>query len=186
MIVQTSKSVERLPASTNHIHYHRGDLFKAPNTYIGHGVNCCGVMGSGIAKAFRALYEKEVYDPYKELCDRNRGVSHYIGGSAQILPLNKEETRFAVNLFTQYYPGANAKLDLIAGALDDFISNVRSHPERYPYKPLAIPAIGAGIGGLRWEDVANVLERVAKDAPPFCDESTGGNCRPYYFDVYFL
>lgn len=183
MIVQTSKSISQLPASTNHIHYHRGDLFKAPNTYIGHGVNCRGVMGSGIAKAFRTLYENEVYKPYKLLCTAS---PYTLMGGAQILPLNKEETRFAVNLFTQLEPGANADLDFIEAALDDFIYNVNSHLERYPDKPLAIPAIGAGIGGLRWEDVARVLERVAEDAPPFRDESTSDKCRPYYFDVYFL
>ncbi len=35
------------------ITYKQGDLMKASETYIAHGCNAQGVMGSGVAKAIR-------------------------------------------------------------------------------------------------------------------------------------
>jgi O-acetyl-ADP-ribose deacetylase (regulator of RNase III) len=130
---------------------HRTD---APVDAIGHGVNCFGAMGSGIAVAFRQKFP-EMYEKYKLMCDEaflKPGMvypwldrTHFDG-----------QNLFIFNIASQFRPGADANLDYLESGL----LYCRFYMRQRGLKHLALPRIGAGIGGLEWDDVVFVAEDV--------------------------
>lgn len=127
-----------------------GDLFGAAADYIAHGCNTKGVMGAGVAKVVRDKYP-DFHRAYQELCRSTDPA--LLAGTAQV------DHRYGViNLFTQVAPGPDARLDLIKRSLWD------AHMQLPPEATMAIPRIGAGIGGLAWSDVAQVVRKFAQDS----------------------
>ena len=60
------------------------------------------------------------------------------------------------NLVTQIEPGANASLELIEQAFSKMIA----HAEEHSVKSINVPKIGSGIGGLIWNDVFDVMQKL--------------------------
>jgi O-acetyl-ADP-ribose deacetylase (regulator of RNase III) len=136
----------------------QGDVFTTDATYIGHGVNCKGVMGAGIAKTIREKFPK-VYDEYRQVC-ANGGL---VPGSLFAYP---ENGKMIVNLATQNNPGPDATYEAVINSLLHF-SKVASEPnkiKRYG-NTIAIPEIGCGIGGLEWPIVELAIELVEEVYP---------------------
>lgn len=131
-----------------------GDLFSTELPAIGHGVNIYGVMGSGIAPIVRKIYPA-VFAPYREAC-----VSHKLQ-PGQMFPVEVEPNKWVFNLASQDRPGPNARLDWFEASLrQSFEFAYWSNLEGF-----AIPRIGAGIGGLTWEDVKAKIIEVAYEYP---------------------
>lgn len=123
-----------------------GDLFEYDGVAIGHGVNCKGAMGAGIATQFRKRYPA-MYDSYRVHCENGTLQP----GRAFVY--RSSDGRLICNIASQDFPGADARYDwLVAGislAVADLIdAGVRE---------LALPQIGCGIGGLDWEAVKVML-----------------------------
>lgn len=125
-----------------------GDMFTSDAPALGHGVNCAGVMGAGVAKTFREKYPHN-YENYRAACLRKQlkpGQVH----------VNFENGVYILNMATQNMPGADATyprifeaaLKAAEGAVAKGITRV------------AIPEIGSHIGGLEWEAVKRVLKDV--------------------------
>jgi O-acetyl-ADP-ribose deacetylase (regulator of RNase III) len=134
-----------------------GDVFNTTATYIGHGINCVGLMGAGIAKTVREKYP-QVYKEYKYLCDTDR----LSPGTFFAYPVG--DGKVIVNLTTQQKPGANAQYNHVFNALYTF-SKQASDSNRIARsgKVIAIPEIGCGIGGLDLNmvyDIITFVERV--------------------------
>lgn len=139
------------------ITYVRGDLFDyADDHVIGQGVNCKGVMGAGIAASFAERYP-QMYEEYRDLCkyrDLRPGQVH------SWVRLGGRPSHVIFNMCTQDRPGAHARLDWLRECM------VWSMNEALDWdRPLAIPMIGAGIGGLLDVDVRAVFEEVAVEFP---------------------
>lgn len=135
-----------------------GDVFTTDATYIGHGVNCKGVMGAGIAKTIREKFPK-VYDEYRQVC-QNGGL---IPGAIFAYP---ENGKMIVNMATQNNPGPDATYDAVFSCLYRF-SRTASQPgkiKRYG-NVIAIPEIGCGIGGLELPIVEMAIEMVEEIFP---------------------
>jgi len=132
-----------------------GDLFTYPGLdAIAHGCNCAGVMGAGIAKEFKKRYP-ENFEYYRNACANN---SFFIG-SVRIF---RNSDKYIINLGTQDRFINPAKLEHIELALNNMIYIVSGIPENV--KTIGLPRIGAGLGGLDWEDVKQViLELDTKD-----------------------
>lgn len=132
-----------------------GDVFTTTLPAVAHGVNLKGVMGAGIAKTVRKLFP-EVYRDYRAACFSNR---FNVG---EMLPLySPGRNLWVFNVASQDLPGANARIDWLEESL-------MASAEFCMMKGLAgfaAPRIGAGIGGLVWEDVLAVFEKVAADYP---------------------
>lgn len=128
-----------------------GDLFNGGYETIGHGVNCQGVMGAGIAKEFKIRYPNMFYS-YKALCE-----VHQIR-LGDVHPWQEKGVK-GYNLATQFQPGANASLVGIRLA----VTKAMSHAKNNHIKYIAIPRIGCGIGGLQWTEVGRDLDKITKD-----------------------
>lgn len=128
-----------------------GDLFEMDFDAYGHGVNCVGVMGSGIAPFFRDL-DKNMYQTYQYLC----AGGGLIPGT--VMPWRLNNDRYVYNLATQFRLGNDARLD----AVERSVQQMFYHAEQMGVETIGIPRIGCGIGGLDWKDVRMVLLDVAE------------------------
>lgn len=133
-----------------------GDLFTYPGLdAIAHGCNCAGVMGAGIAKEFKRRYP-ENFKKYKQAC---KDGTFKVGG---LLTFDAQDA-YILNLGTQDEFINPAKLVDIKKALKYMINFVmhmniaRSAVHRDPIKTIGLPRIGAGLGGLDWQDVKQVI-----------------------------
>lgn len=132
-----------------------GDIFTTTMPAIGHGVNCKGVMGSGIAVTVRKRYP-DVFAAYAKYC-KNPGLN---GGDVFIM---KSETdgKYIFNLASQIKTGKNASYELLEASLWGSFEAL----EEREISGLALPQIGCGIGGLEWSVARPLIEEVASSYP---------------------
>lgn len=65
------------------IKYVKGNILESDAEALVNPVNCVGVMGTGLAKQFKAKYP-EMFDKYKELCKKISWWSYpYISNQRQ-------------------------------------------------------------------------------------------------------
>lgn len=134
----------------NVIFISEGDIFEIENvTSYAHGCNCAGAMGRGIALQFRNRFP-QMYEKYKSLCKEKR----FMLGDVFIYPY---EHGFIYNLATQR--NWRTKADL--GAIEESLSKMFEHASVSKIYSIALPKLGAGLGGLNWEDVKTVIQQVA-------------------------
>jgi O-acetyl-ADP-ribose deacetylase (regulator of RNase III) len=129
-----------------------GDLFDADLPAVGHGCNCAGAMGAGIAVVFRKRYP-DMYREYRQRCadGRFRLGEVFVWETPDLV---------VYNLATQPVPGPSATLD----AIDTSVRAALADAQQRELPRLGIPRIGAGLGGLQWTDVAEVLTRASADS----------------------
>lgn len=135
----------------------KGDLFDSQWEFdaIGHGVNCFGMMGAGIAVQFKNRYPR-MHDEYRKLC----GKGWLLPG--QVFPWdNGTGTQAIFNIASQYAPGPDAKLSYLHAGLQ-YVDFYMKHTKR---KHLGLPWIGAGIGGLDIDDVLLTINQVFVSSP---------------------
>jgi O-acetyl-ADP-ribose deacetylase (regulator of RNase III) len=120
-----------------------GDLFTSDCPALGHGVNTLGSMGAGIAVEFRRRWPA-MYDAYRAECRSGRlqpgGVFVW-----------QADDRLIVNLATQRGVGRGA-------ARLEWVRAAAKQVAQLSLDGLALPRIGAGMGGLRWADVRAILD----------------------------
>jgi O-acetyl-ADP-ribose deacetylase (regulator of RNase III) len=133
-----------------------GNLFDYAGFAIGHGVNCQGLMGAGIALEFRKRWP-EMYEEYKVMCDSGElqpgGFFGWLHQPELYEGFSGEGT-LVVNLATQQRPGRDARLRWVVSSLNQAATVLQRH---YDTNELAIPRVGCGIGGLHWEQVKAAL-----------------------------
>ena len=128
-----------------------GNLFDADTPAIGHGVNLAGVMGAGIAREFAERYP-EMVPTYRQAC---------LDGALQLGGFQRfdaDDGRHIYNLASQARPGRDARYDALRNSVGAAIRDCLA----LGVSELALPRIGCGIGGLRWEWVEASLNKVAR------------------------
>lgn len=138
----------------------KGDLFAANERAIAHGCNCHGVMGAGVARIVAQMFPW-VFTTYKQAVDLRQfypGVAQPVVCYSEILDGRKvnrpvQESTTVYNLATQNAPGANAKIDYVMGSL----LNMKRHMDFVGNERIAMPKIGAGIGGLNWAITEQII-----------------------------
>jgi O-acetyl-ADP-ribose deacetylase (regulator of RNase III) len=129
------------------IHYIQGDIFK--NAYnvqaFGHGCNCQGVMGAGIAKEFHKRYP-QMYEEYRRRCK----VEPRQFNLGDVFFWKEDNQPAVFNLATQeHYIRAKADYTAIKKSL----SEMKAQAVEHGISTIAIPRIGAGLGGLSWDKI---------------------------------
>lgn len=111
---------------------------------IGHGANCQGIMGSGIAAQIRERYPEAYYaDLYCPLSPIEK-LGNY----------SCDFTEGIFNFYTQYFPGADADYIWLKSALKKFAAEYVGSISQ-----VGLPQIGCGIGGLKWEIVKKIIQK---------------------------
>ncbi|TPG40249.1 macro domain-containing protein [Flavobacterium pectinovorum] len=118
-----------------------------------HGCNCAGAMGKGIALQFRDKFPV-MYQQYKEMCKEGKF------SLGDVFTYNHDD-KIIFNLGTQKTWKTKADIKAIETALMKMMDYANQNKV---YK-IALPKIGAGLGGLNWDDVKNVIDKVAGSFP---------------------
>ena len=137
------------------VHYiQEGNIFKIPQVRnYAHGCNCSGATGKGIALQFKDKFP-EMFEQYKALCKDNK---YNVGDVFQY----QYKDGFVYNLGTQKTWWDKAELEYIETSLHKMLEMA----ENEGVKEIAMPAIGAGLGGISWDDIKPLISKVASNHP---------------------
>jgi O-acetyl-ADP-ribose deacetylase (regulator of RNase III) len=127
--------------------YVKGDIFTSGAQTIVNPVNCRGVMGAGLALAFKQRYP-EMFAAYVQACQNSE---LRIGQ----LMLYRASQPWILNFPTKDHWRAPAKLAYIEQGLHFFAANY----QQMGIYNIAFPKLGAGLGGLSWNDVGPLMAR---------------------------
>lgn len=137
--------------STAMIEYTSGDILQCEADALVNTVNCVGVMGRGIALQFKNVYP-ENFKAYEAACKREavQPGRMFVFETGQLtLP------RFIINFPTKRHWRGKSRIEDIDAGLVDLVNVIRDKGIR----SIAIPPLGAGLGGLDWNEVRPRIER---------------------------
>lgn len=126
-----------------------GDIFESDCEVIINPVNCYGKMGRGLALQFKQNFPS-MFLSYKKACDE---------GNVKIGKMHtwKNPTGgWIVNFPTKDHWRNPSKLEWIVDGLQDLITFIKSQS----IQSIALPALGAGLGGLPFYLVKNEIKKV--------------------------
>lgn len=133
-----------IPVPAN-VTFHCGDLFNDRAQALVNPVNCVGVMGAGLAKQFKDR-DPAMFRYYRRQCELGllepgRPGLYDASQPAVILFPTKRDWRDASQL-EWIRQGLIALRDLLP---------------LWGFTSIAVPPLGAGLGGLEWPDVRHLL-----------------------------
>lgn len=129
-------------------------LFDSPAQTLVNAVNTVGVMGKGVARAFRDIYPA-MYMEYRSLCKDGRF-------SPGMLWLYKSSGKWVLNFPTKLDWRDPSALEYLDSGLSKFVEGY----EKYRIESVSFPMLGCGAGGLDWEsDVKPLMERYLANLP---------------------
>ena len=138
------------------IEYQTRDITTVKMGMICHGVNCQGVMGSGVARAIRDKWNS-VYVRYTSGPTGKRTL-----GSCDVINANgsEQENLFVANCYTQLNYGKDGAIYADREAIRASLSEAYRMANYY-HLHVFMPKIGCGLGGLDWEvDVLPIVEEM--------------------------
>lgn len=141
------------------IEYRQGDLFKTEIKHIVHGCNARGVMGKGVALQVKTQFPR-AYEEYVQWIKRNGvgilGTVQFVdcGAKTIINAITQRDYAKSVNDSTRY-----VSYDAVAQCMAEINSQI-------PGKQLALPRIGAQLGGGRWEILERIIETELTEVQP--------------------
>lgn len=127
-----------------------GDLLKSSMHALVNTVNTVGIMGKGVALAFKKRYP-DMYLDYVRRCDRGEvllGEPYVYNASDHVI----------VNFPTKQHWRSVSRLSDIEAGLD----YLERHYKEWRIRSLAVPPLGCGNGQLEWRVVGPILLRHLK------------------------
>ncbi|MDC9620442.1 macro domain-containing protein [Xenorhabdus sp. XENO-7] len=127
-----------------------GDILRADAEAIVNTVNCVGVMGRGIALQFKNAWPDN-FKAYAVACKRKevQPGNMFIFETDQLA-----NPRFIINFPTKRHWRGASRMEDIDSGLKALVEDIK----KYDIKSIAIPPLGAGLGGLDWELVRKKIE----------------------------
>jgi O-acetyl-ADP-ribose deacetylase (regulator of RNase III) len=138
------------------IEYSSGDLFKSGADVLCNAVNACGVMGRGLALAFKRKWP-EMEESYKRACSTGQIV--------------RECAHFWENPCGPVVANLLTKHDWKSPSRPVYVATALVALRRYLQRPgkdclsVAVPALGCGLGGLKWCAVRPIMEAHLAELP---------------------
>jgi O-acetyl-ADP-ribose deacetylase (regulator of RNase III) len=140
------------------------DLFGSGAEAIVNPVNCVGVMGKGLALVFKNRFPDN-FSEYQYVCGRAllrpggihvHQVQHAQRSdhTLQTTAAMQSKPEWIVNVATKDHWRNESKSEWIVEA----VSALRRWADEHGIRSIACPALGAGLGNLRWEEVQKILE----------------------------
>ena len=133
------------------IKYTSGDLFQCEAFTWVNAVNCVGVMGRGIALQFKNVFPAN-FKAYEAACKCGEvQPGHmFVFATEKLSP-----PHFIINFPTKRHWRDKSRLEDIKTGLVDLVKVIRAKD----LHSIAIPPLGAGLGGLDWNEVRSLIEQ---------------------------
>jgi O-acetyl-ADP-ribose deacetylase (regulator of RNase III) len=138
------------------VRFTKGNILDAETEAIVNTVNTVGVMGKGIALMFKQAYPDN-FQQYSNAVKRNEI------GIGRVLPVetgNLMGPKWILNFPTKKHWRQPSQLEWIESGLHDLTRTI----ERLGIRSVAVPPLGCGAGGLEWDSVRPMIERILGDA----------------------
>ena len=127
------------------IQYQTGDIFESKAQVIVNTVNCQGVMGKGLALAFKQKYPT-MFKAYQQDCKTGK---LRIGKPT----LYQGSTPWILNFPTKNSWRGNSKLEYLQKGLEFLVA----HYKNAGIKSIAFPKLGTQNGKLSWDEVGPLM-----------------------------
>ena len=131
------------------VKYTGSSIFEVDAEAIASPVNCVGVSGAGLAREFRLRYP-ENDRIYRQACRLGRLQP----ARALITDTGLLSPKYIVNFPTKRHWRDSSRFDDIRLGL----RRLRGELLRRGIRSVALPALGAGLGGLPWDEVRRAIE----------------------------
>ena len=151
------------------IEYIKGDLFETDCKYMAHGVNCQGIMGSGVAKIVRDRFPVNYYWYTHYAQKRLSAITDSSKLLGDVLCHNEhgapelENGKQWFHLFTQDVYGYDGHRFVNYEAVYkcfQTLTLIKRMSVMFPdFNELAIPKIGAGLGGGDWDIISTIIKK---------------------------
>lgn len=128
-------------------------LAAKPGNIIAHGVNCQGVMGSGVVKLIREAFP-DVYQAYIDYCIIGRNPEKFLG---KIQFVRSKNNVIVANCFTQLNYGRDGKRYVSYDAVDSCMEELATESKQMGLH-INFPFIGAGLGGGNPDIIKLIME----------------------------
>lgn len=130
------------------IHFTTGNILKSDAEALVNTVNTVGIMGKGIALAFKNEFP-ENYKIYRQACDNKELKT----GRVLLTTTGRFSPKYIINFPTKQHWRGNSKMDYITEGMKNLVEVIREKN----IKSIAIPPLGSGNGGLDWKSVKPVI-----------------------------
>lgn len=137
------------------IKYTSGDILRADVEAIVNTVNCVGVMGRGIALQFKKAWPDN-FKLYAAACKQNevKPGSMFIVETGQLA-----NPKYIINFPTKRHWRGASKIEDVEQGLAALAQDIKQKG----ITSIAIPPLGAGLGGLEWAEVRQRIEVALHD-----------------------
>lgn len=131
----------------NIVYRKKGDLLGSKMQALINTVNCVGVMGKGIAFAFKQRYP-DMFKEYQARCKR---------GAVKIGEpyVYQSGNRKIINFPTKKHWKNPSQIAYV----EEGLQYLAAHLKEWGITSMAIPPLGCGNGGLNWKDVQPLIEK---------------------------
>lgn len=139
------------------IRYRQGNIVEDTADALVNTVNCVGVMGRGVALAFKQAFP-ENFAAYVAACKRREVIPGRMFVTETGVLTNP---RYIINFPTKRHWRSKSRYEDIEAGLDALIEVIRAKR----IGSVAIPPLGCGLGGLHWARVRPMIERALARVP---------------------
>lgn len=127
------------------IRFVKGDIFASKAEALVNPVNCEGVMGKGLAKAFKDRWPL-MFQTYQKQCRSGeirvgQPACHIVDNLKIILFPTKDSWRNPSKI----------------AYIDQGLRSLKEKLKAWSIQSLALPALGCGLGGLQWAEVKDLI-----------------------------
>lgn len=127
------------------IEFTTGDILQSDAEALVNTVNCVGIMGRGIALQFKNRFP-ENFRAYAAAC-----ATESVQPGRMFIYETRSLTnpKFVINFPTKRHWKGKSRIEDVESGLIALVNEVR----KLGIRSIAIPPLGAGLGGLNWDDV---------------------------------
>ena len=130
------------------VEFVQGSVFDQDCEAIVNPVNCVGIMGAGLALEFKKRYPLN-FMSYSEACRMGKVKT------GKVL-MFRQETLWIANFPTKDHWRDRSRMEWIEDGLADMDAQIADRK----IESVAIPALGCGLGGLKWRDVKAAISDI--------------------------
>jgi len=123
-----------------------GDIFNTECEALVNPVNIKGIMGKGLALAFKTKYPAH-FENYKRACQNGEMTTE------KVLAYQEINGPMIICLATKDDWRDSSKIEYVSAGLDDLAKQIKA----LGIRSIAIPKLGCGLGGLDWGKVRPLI-----------------------------